>query len=270
MKRLTEFLTRCRQQLKSDENLLWVSLQSNLLADLSIVDTDFQNALEEMKEEMKMNGWILPTLNFNMRNQVNIANVQIEKGTSFVEMQYSIEKLKSGTSLIGEIPILFKVHNRNWDKKKDEVLKHCIELMSQKSDKNIVILWDNDSVFKDIADDIKRVIKDKTVVSYPSKQSKKEGISNVKQFVEKSDRILVTQDYYFNGCESANAIFLYCGSGGIRNGVLRGVQNILCIQLRAGGAGAFNPKINGMKEDSRFYESNSKIDKSESNSVIDL
>ena len=249
MKRLTEFLKRCRQPLRNEENLFWVSVQSNVLADVSYVKEDFENALQEMKEEMKGNGWILPTLEANMRNQVNIANVQIEKSDRYVgEMQASITKLKSGTSLIGEIPILFKVND--WNKKKDKVLQHCIELMSQKSDKNIVVLWDDDIRFEDVADDIKRVIKDKKVIAYPSKQSKEEGISNVKQFVEKSDHILVTKQYYFDGCESANVILLIVDYGeGLRNHVLRGVQNIICVQLTLGGV---DVRINGMKKDNRF------------------
>ena len=92
VKRLTEFLKRCRQHLKNKEHLLWVSLQSNLLADLSRrVEKEFQNALKEMKEEMKRNGWILPTLSANMRNQVNIANVQVEQGSEGCKIQSTVE-----------------------------------------------------------------------------------------------------------------------------------------------------------------------------------
>ena len=69
------------------------------------------------------------------------------------------------------------------------------------------------------------------------------------QFVEKSDHILVTKDYYFNGCESANVIYLnYAIDVGIRNRVLRGVQNIIYVQV----TGGHDLRINGMKEDNRF------------------
>ena len=118
-----------------------------------------------------------------------------------------------------------------------------------KSEKNVVVLWDWDSFFKDVADDIKRVIKDKKVVSYPSAQTKQEGISNVKDFAEKNDHILVTQSHYFNGCEAANAILLNQGSNGVRNYLLRGVQNIICVQLTDAGT---HPNIHGMKIDNRF------------------
>ena len=245
---LTKFLTRCRQQLKNKENLFWVSLQSNLLADISLVEKDFGHALQEMKEEMKRNGWIFPTLKANMRNQVNIANVQIEKGSGAFDMQSSIAKLSSGSSLIGEIPILFQVLHKDWDVKKHMVLKHCIEVMSHKSEKNIVVLWDLDYAFRDVADVIKTVIKDKIVVAYPSKQSKERGISNVKEFVEKSDHILATRSQYFNGCECANVIFLTYSQEGFRNVVLRGVQNLVCIQFTDG----CHTRMKGMKEDNRF------------------
>ena len=93
------------------------------------------------------------------------------------------------------------------------------------------------------------MIKDKKVVAYPSKQSKEKRISNVKKFVEKSDHILVTRRQYFDGCESANVIFLTDGIESVRNSVLRGVQNIICVQLMDYGSEA---SINGMKEDNRF------------------
>ena len=242
--------------------MFWVSVQSNVLADFSFVEKDFKNALQEMKVEMNRNGWILPTLEANMRNQVNIANVQIEKAKNYRgDMQSSITKLKSGTSLIGDIPILFKVDWDDWDQKKDKVLQHCIELMSEKSDKNIVVLYGHSYTFKVVAYDIKKVIKDKKVVAYPSKESKEEGISNVKQFVEKSDHILVTQKHYFDGCESANVILLTDGFEGVRNSVLRGVQNIICVLLTIGG----DVRMNGMKEDNRFLSES----KSECDSVSD-
>ena len=234
--------------MKSETNLFWIALQSNILADLDYVGNDFKKALTEMKDELKKEEWIFPTLQANMRNQVNIANIDVEKGSRFSEMQSSIEKLRSGSSLTGEISLLFKVERDDWRRKKDGVLKHCFELMNQKSEKNVVVLWDGCYNFEDVADDIKRVIKDKKVLSYPSEKSEQEGILNVKDFVEKNDHILVTEGRYFNGCEAANIIFLTYGGGGVRNRILRGVQNIICVQLTHGE----DAEIRGMKEDKRF------------------
>ena len=240
--------------MKNEENLFWVSLQSNLLADLSKVEEDFETAVKAMEEEMKGNGWILPKLKANMRNQINIANIQVTRSNRGFEMQSSVTKLPSGTTLIGEVPLLFNVKRVEWNIKKNKVLSYCFELMIKKSEKNIVVLWDEEIYFDKVAKNIKKEIKDKIVVSYPEEQCKEKGVSNVRQFVEKSNHILVTQYGYFNGCECANVIILTSGTaGGIRNCVLRGVQNLICVQFIGSGYGWFiEATMNGMKEDNRF------------------
>ena len=130
-KKLKDFIISCRKELKSETNLFWIALQSNVLADLGNVENDFEKALPKMKEELKNEKFIFPTLQANMRNQVNIANITVEQDTGFLsEMLSSIEKLKSGSSLVGEVPLLFKASR--WGKKKEVVLKHCFELMNQK------------------------------------------------------------------------------------------------------------------------------------------
>ena len=235
--------------MKCKSNLFWITLQSNTLADISHVNDEFEEALIEMKEELKKEEWIFPTLQANMRNQVNIANVNVERGVGTYEMQSSIEKLKSGSSLAGEVPLLFKLNPDDWKTKKDQVLKHCLELMNQKSEKNVVVLWDY-IYFEDVADDIKRVIKGKKVVSYPAMQTQDEGITNIKDFVEMNGHILVTKSHYFNGCEAANIIFLTFGNSGMRNCILRGVQNVICVRLEI--KDWLKAEIRGMKEDNRF------------------
>ena len=247
VKQLLEFSKRCRGHLKSDSNLFWVALQSNQMADTSGVEDDFKEELKHMKEELTKNGWILPTLEANMRNQINISNINVES-TGGCEMQSSINKLRSGTNVVGEVPVLIKIRNQDdWNKKKDAVLKHCIQEMEKKDNKNVVVLFDRDSYFKDVGKDLKRLIKDKTIVEYPaSKQDKQKGISNVKDFIEKDNHVLVTESRYFNGCEASNIIFLTNGQEGVRNGLLRAVKNIICVQV---GNVA---KIEGMKEDNIF------------------
>ena len=104
--------------MKDESSLFWVSFQSNALTDLSSVGNEFARALIEMKEELKTNGWILPAFQANMRNQVNIANVQVKKGNlSSQKMQFSIDLLQSGSSLIGEVPLLCQIKEFDWDQK---------------------------------------------------------------------------------------------------------------------------------------------------------
>ena len=244
---LKNFIGNCRRHLKSNSNLFWVALQSNQLADISDVNDDFKEALNAMKEDLTNDGWILPQLESNMRNQMNISNINVE-GKGIYGMQSSIAKLNSGTSIIGEIPLLFKVKSfENWKKKKDQILVHCLQEINKRDKKNVVVVHD-DLLFKDVGNVLKRLIKGKTVVEYPSSQGKQKDISNLKAFIEQDDHILFTKANYFNGCEASKIIYLNNHSAGHRNCLLRAVENVFCIQINSLG------QILGMKEDLTFYE----------------
>ena len=214
---------------------------------MSYVKDDFQKAFQETKEELEKKGWILPTLEVNMRNQVNIANIKVEKGDSAYNMQSSINKLPSASSVVGDVPSLFNIKIDVWNKRKEEILKHCIELIEKKSDKNIVILHDDYYGFEDLEKTLKSAVKDKTILTYPSpSQTKKQSVQNVIDFSQQNNHILVTKHKYFNGCEACNLIFLCFNPLGTRNSLMRAVQNVICIQV-----GGF-AKIKGMKEDNTF------------------
>ena len=118
--------------------------------------------------------------------------------------------------------------------------------MNKKDKKNIVVLYDSYFTFQDVGKDLKRLIKDKTVIEYPSNEGKQKDIANIKDFIEQDDHILVTHRKYFNGCEASKVIFLNSDSDGVRNSLMRGVKNVICIQVGIA-------TISGMKEDLRFY-----------------
>jgi len=241
------FIQNSRLKLQSDSNLFWVALQSNTLADTNNVRIGFDEALNAMKEELAKDGWILPQLESNMRNQINISNINDESSGGW-EMQSSIQTLKSGTNIVGELPIHFKVRSHSeWEKKKDNILNYCVQEMNKKDKKNVVILHDDGSCFKDVGKDLKRLIKDKTVIEYPSNDGKKKDIQNIRDFIEKDDHILFTKRDYFNGCESSNIVYLNDSTDGLRNSVMRAVKNLILVDVgnRSG--------VGGMKEDKRFY-----------------
>ena len=236
--------------MKSDSNLFWVALQSNLLADTSYVEDDFKEELTKMKAELTKEGWVFPQLEANMRNQANISNINVEWSGGSYPMQSSIKKLQSATNIVGEIPTLIKVedeHQDGWNKKKDAILEHCLKEMDEKDNKNLVVLFDDDW-FEDVDSDLKTLVKKKTVVEYPSKQNKQKGEQNIKDFIEKDNHILVTRNRYFNGCEASKVLFLTWNSAGVRNSLMRSVKNLTCVDIDPGGL----TTINGMKEDKRF------------------
>jgi hypothetical protein len=249
VKRASDFIVKCTSLLESDSNLFWVAFQSNVLADLSyVVKDDFQKAFNEAKEELQNTGWVLPTLELNMRNQVNIAKIQVEQGNSaFYKMQSTINKLESASSVVGEVPSLLDITPHDWKQKQDQILRHCIKMIQKKSDKNIVILHDDYSEFKNLGKTLQNTIKNQTTLSYPSPcQKKTKSIQNVLDFSLQNKHILVTEDKYFNGCEACNLILLNYRGSGMRNTLLRAVQNLICIHV-----GDY-AKIRGMKENKTF------------------
>merc|ERR1712133_85320 len=148
---------------------------------------------------------------------------------------------ESGTNIVGELPIKFKVRSESeWKKKKDKILNHCIQEMNKKDKKNVVILHDDATGFKDVGKDLKRLIKDKTVIEYPSNEGKKKDIQNIKNFIEKDDHILVTRNDYFNGCEASSIVYLNYYGDGIRNSLMRGVKNLILVDIDG------RAKISGM------------------------
>ena len=203
-----------------------------------------------MKEEMRKNGWILPSLNSNMRNQINISNIDVEGREGLSKMQSSIRKLKSGTNVVGEIPILIKVKDEtDWNENKEAILRYCIDEINRRDEKNTVVLFDSDH-FNDVGNDLKTIIKDQTVVCYPLEKEKGQGHPSIKDFIEKDNHILVTRKQYFNGCEASNIIFLNICYDGVRNCLLRGVKNAICIQPVLTTVKA--SRIRGMKEHNQF------------------
>ena len=237
--------------LARDSNLFWVAFQSNVLADLNRAKDNFKNAFQQTKEDLSRKGWILPTLDANMRNQVNISNISVGEGSGNHAMQSSINKLPSGSSIVGEVPLLVQIEQSNWGQKKEGLLKKCMERMEQSkaesNNKNVVILLDSPP--RDIEKALKNVIKNKTIVRYPSScGSKKQSIDNVISFSEQNNHILVTESKYFDGCEASNLIFVSWFPDGVRNNVMRAVQNLICIQL----LGVMDAEIKGMKKDNTF------------------
>jgi hypothetical protein len=217
-----------------------------VLADLEGVQDGFEMAFKETKEELARNGCILPTLEANMRNQVNIANIKIVEGGENA-MQSSINKLTPASSVVGEMPVIFNSKYGDWDNKKESILKHVINIMETKNTKNIAILHDETFKSEDIENTLKDKIEGKTIVTYPSScKNKIQNIENVKKFCEQNNHILVTKNKYFDGCEASNVIFINFFEAGVRHTLMRAVQNVIYIYVGGG------VKITGMKENNTF------------------
>ena len=236
--------------MKSDTNIFWVAFQSNVLADLANVSDDFTQKMDSMKKNLEKQNFTLPCLQYNMRNTKQISNVTVD-AEGYQHMQEAIKKLKCGnSSVVGNIPTWLKVRYENdWDKQKKEILKHSIDLIKKNNYKNIVVLFNDVFMSKGIKMALENVLQYQTILTYPSDEGKEKGTQNVKDFCEKPNHVLLTPFNYFNGCEAANVIYIGTATlaDGVRNEMLRGVENFVYIQI--GG----EQKVHGMKEDNTFY-----------------
>ncbi len=121
-------------------------------------------------------------------------------------------------------------------------MKHSIQLIKKRNNKNIVLLHTSDWESKDIQSILEEVMENQTILTYPSDEGKEKGKQNIKDFCEKPNHILVTLYRYFNGCEAANVIFAnYSSFQGVRNQMMRGVENFILIDVIG------TIKVEGMK-----------------------
>ena len=109
---IQHFLSKCRQHLQGKKKFFWISFQSNVLVDtaLYMLIEDFNMAFKDLKKNLSSNGWLLPNLNANMRNQKNIYNISI-KGSSRSRTDTcntAISRLRIGSTVVGELPFLVK------------------------------------------------------------------------------------------------------------------------------------------------------------------
>ena len=232
-----------------------------------------------MKDDLANEGWYFPTLELNMRNQINISsiNVDFKHNKSGWQIKSSIDKLKSGSNIVGEVPLLVRIDSKVVRVHTKKVLGHYIKEMKKKDDKNIVILYDQDSLlnwsslYESVTDRFDGVIDGEIIVEYPYKSASGRGfpktqnptpagttslltdrqreLLSIKDFIEKQNHILITHIKYFKGCEASNVIFLNWTYQGVRDGILRAVKNLICIQPERGIT------IDGMKVVEEGYAS---------------
>ena len=82
------------------------------------------NAFKEMQKNLAQEGWLLPALEANMRNQKNISTIDVQP--YHFEMQETIPKLKCGSTAIGQVPILVRVKENDWNTIQSQVWEQIL------------------------------------------------------------------------------------------------------------------------------------------------
>ena len=162
---------------------------------------------------------------------------------------------------VGEVPIVVRITEIDWRKKKNEVLRYCINLLDDKQDSNIVILHDNNlPSSKDVVAVLTTITNRNIILGSDSAKM----FSDVKWLNgEKNDQIIVTTEKDFVGCEASSAIYLTFNDDGFINALMKRIPNLICIQVLQGLNTLGNiynltrfaeiAEIKGIKEDNTFY-----------------
>lgn len=204
---------------------------------------------DKIKHDLTGLGWVFPGLASNMRNQKNISSITVQDppGELYV-MQHSIKKLES--TVVGEVSTLVKVKADIWKIKQSEVLKHVVDMMNEKNDKNIVLLHDLKLDTKQLESSLMKIT-DKTIVTFPPPTRTLKTYSYLKTFIENGNHILVTKDKHFSGCEASNVIYI-TESGSVyntRSSFMRAVENLIIIEIKHRSREIL---FTGLKEDNTF------------------
>ena len=194
-------------------------------------------------------------------------------------MQEQNLKVKFLPCSVGESPILVRIKENDWAKDKSEVLRHCISLLDNTEDSNIILLheklnylpdMETKTLLPDIESELKKITNKSIVTHNPlpmysdnSKYNFQEKTSAVQRFGEKSNQILVACADEFKGCEASNVIHVRYGEDNFIDSWMRRVPNLVCIQVLQGLETLGNiynltrfadrANMNGIKEDNTFY-----------------
>ena len=194
-------------------------------------------------------------------------------------MQEQNLKVKFLPCSVGESPILVRIKESDWAKDKSEVLRHCISLLDNTEDSNIILLheklnylpdMETKTLLPDIESELKKITNKSIVTHNPlpmysdnSKYNLQEKTSAVQRFGEKNNQILVACAEEFKGSEASNVIHVRYGEDNFIDSWMRRVPNLVCIQVLQGLETLGNiynltrfadrANMNGIKEDNTFY-----------------
>ena len=197
-------------------------------------------------------------------------------------MQEQNLKVKFLPCSVGEAPILVRIKENDWAKDKSEVLRHCISLLDNTEDSNIILLHEKLNYFPDmetrtlipdIESELKKITNKLIVTHNPLPiipmsihnpiHNLQEKTCAVQRFGEKNNQTLVACAEEFKGCEASNVIHVRFGEDNFIDSWMRRVPNLVCIQVLQGLETLGNiynltrfadrANMNGIKEDNTFY-----------------
>ena len=131
------FTLRCHS-LVSPGSLLWISFQSNCVAEVVNDHEFFKSSLDEMMIELQENSFHFANLHANMRNSGPISQISLDSSSPIFNLAKHVPHLKAGVP--GPIPCVVPVGETYFEKNGQTILDFSLKYMKSKG--SILLLHD--------------------------------------------------------------------------------------------------------------------------------
>ena len=231
IKKLKDFIEKVENSV-DDNCTLWFSMQANVTADLASTQKSFGVHLQQLKEHLTKNRYVLPRFNANMRNSHPISSIKIsQEGDYACSMGDDIEKLVSSVS--GETPLWILLKKNDMKQKLETAFKDAIQAWNKNNATDLVVLYDGECFTSDQVRKTLMKVTNKTIHVYdPETLGEESSEQHLKNFVSNENgEILVTAQELFTGCESPHIILLEndYSLNSVRCALLRAVAHLTLI-----------------------------------------
>ena len=252
------FILKCHS-LVSSKSLLWISFQSNCVAEVVNYSKTFKTALEKMIAELQDINFHFANLHANMRNSGPISEISLGSTSRTFNLAQHVPHLKAGVP--GPIPCVLPVRDTYFNSDRKAILDHALRYLSG----SILMLHDGKYYTTNELD--QELQKFNAKYRIRSFDSESQGLQRCTDelldfLICQNKEIMVSHQDFVTGIETPNVCFIMSDrsidSASLRCTVFRAVENVLVIHPFNEAHNTFTT-LRGFKIDHTFLKCSEQI-----------
>ena len=252
------FILKCHS-LVSSTSLLWISFQSNCVAEVVNYNDFFKTALERMIAELQESNFHFANLHANMRNSGPISHISLDSTSPTFNLAQHVPHLKAGVP--GPIPCVLPVRDTFFNSDRKAILDHALKCLSGS------ILMVHDGKYyttSELNQELQNFNANYRIRSFDSENQGLQGCTDelLNFLCCQNNEIMVTHQDFVTGIETPNVCFIMSDrsidSASIRCTVFRAVENVLVIHPFNEAHNTFTT-LRGFKIDHTFLKCSEQI-----------
>ena len=226
-----KFTLNCHR-LVNPESLLWISFQSNCVAEVVNENEHFKDSLEKMIVELQENNFHFANLHANMRNSGPISKISLDSASKTFNLAKHVPLLNAAVP--GPNPRVLPVRDDEFKYNPRKILDHALKTTS--GNRKLLLLHDgkffSNTELKQHLDQLNT--HDLVRIFDSEIQGQKGCTDELLNFMQSSEKeILVSHQDFVTGIETPSVCFimsdLSIDSASLRCTVFRAVENVLVI-----------------------------------------